>query len=138
MVFKTFVVVFLAYVFVPLASFFQFHIFLFFHIFYVHMHFIIKGKFTCSSCFNKHIIFLFFVINISNVMTLALNITSRNMRGIPFPAKRVKILNHLHKLKSDICLLQKTHLTEAVSETQSQMDGLTDHSTYNSKKKKKK
>lgn len=42
-----------------------------------------------------------------------LKIVSWNVRGINSPAKRSKILNHLKKLKADICLLQETHLLES-------------------------
>ena len=59
---------------------------------------------------------LFINFYTSSIMTLALNTTSWNIRGISSPAKRTNILNQLHKLKSDICLLQETHLTEAESQ----------------------
>lgn len=90
------------------------------------------GKLAGSNSSYKHI---FLIFNISNTMTLALNTTSWNIRVISSPAKRTKILNHLHKLKSDICLLQETHLTEAESrKLRAGWIGQTYHSTYNSKK----
>ena len=48
-------------------------------------------------------------------MTPLVNLISWNIRGIGSPAKKTKILNNLLQLKSDICLLQETHLTEAGS-----------------------
>lgn len=39
-----------------------------------------------------------------------MRITSLNMKGIRSPIKRLKILHHLNRLKTDIALLQETHL----------------------------
>ena len=69
-------------------------------------------------------------------MTMALSITSWNIRGISSACKRTKVLNHLHKLKSDICLIQETHLTEAESQKlKAGWIGQTYQSTYNSNKR---
>lgn len=40
-------------------------------------------------------------------------ITSWNVKGLRSPIKRMKILRHLKRLKSDIALLQETHLEES-------------------------
>ena len=44
--------------------------------------------------------------------TANIRFLSWNVRGIHAPIKRTKIINHLHKLQADICLLQETHLLE--------------------------
>uniref|UniRef100_A0A3B4DAS6 Endonuclease/exonuclease/phosphatase domain-containing protein n=1 Tax=Pygocentrus nattereri TaxID=42514 RepID=A0A3B4DAS6_PYGNA len=57
-------------------------------------------------------------------MVLSLKIISWNIRGIVSPAKRTKVLNHLNTLKSDICFIQETHLTEAASRNLTINNGL--------------
>lgn len=39
-----------------------------------------------------------------------MKIVSWNVKGLRTPAKRLKILRHLKRLKMDIALLQETHL----------------------------
>ena len=40
-----------------------------------------------------------------------LNLITWNVRGFHTTSKRIQIINHLIKLKADICFLQETHLT---------------------------
>uniref|UniRef100_A0A3B4XCE1 exodeoxyribonuclease III n=1 Tax=Seriola lalandi dorsalis TaxID=1841481 RepID=A0A3B4XCE1_SERLL len=69
-------------------------------------------------------------------MLLQITITSWNVRGISSPAKRTKILNHLYKIKSNICFLQETHLTEGESQKlTAKWINQAYHSVYNSKKR---
>lgn len=42
----------------------------------------------------------------------SLKIISWNVRGFRTQEKRIKIMNHLTKLRADICFLQETHVTE--------------------------
>ena len=35
-----------------------------------------------------------------------------NIRGFHTQSKRIKVINHLTKLKADVCFLQETHLTQ--------------------------
>lgn len=42
-----------------------------------------------------------------------MRITSWNVKGLRFSIKRIKILRHLKRLKTDIALLQETHLTHS-------------------------
>ncbi len=42
-----------------------------------------------------------------------LNLVTWNVRGIRNQTKKTKIINHLIKLKVDICFLQETHLTNS-------------------------
>lgn len=42
---------------------------------------------------------------------MALTITSWNVKGLGSPIKRTKILGHLKKLKTNIALLQETHMS---------------------------
>ena len=41
-----------------------------------------------------------------------LNLITWNVRGFHTSSKQIKIINHLMKLKADICFLQETHLTD--------------------------
>lgn len=65
-----------------------------------------------------------------------LNIITWNIRGFRTQSKRLKVINHLTKLKADICFLQETHLTNAESEQLkfNQFNKIFS-STYNSKQR---
>jgi len=67
---------------------------------------------------------------------LPLKFLTWNIRGIGSQAKRMKIINHLHKLQADICLLQETHLTDSdQNKLKSPQFTHVFSSTYNSKQR---
>ena len=65
-------------------------------------------------------------------ITQTLNLITWNVRGIRARPKRTAIINHLTKLKADICLLQETHLSNSESHMlQSQQFNQVFSATYN-------
>ncbi len=59
-----------------------------------------------------------------------------NVRSLNSPAKRVKIISHLSKLKGDICLLQEMHLINSnLDQLKTKSINQVYAASYNSKKR---